>query len=245
MAAPDLLHAAAIGAIFFGAGLVKGVLGMGLPTFAMGLLGLFMPVAQAASLLVLPSFATNVWQAVAGADLRGLAQRLRGLLVGVAIGVAAAAALPWHADALGQRLLGGCLLAYGAAGLAGWRPHPPAAHRQGAIGLLVGIATGLLTGLTGVFVLPAVPYLQSLGLHRDALAQALGLSFTVSTVALAVMLALRGDLGTAATLQSALALLPALGGMAMGWLRSRMSEALFRRCFFVGLAALGGWLLAR
>ena len=50
---------------------------------------------------------------------------------------------------------------------------------------LIGIVTGLLTGATGVFTLPAVPYVQALGLQKDELVQALGLSFTVSTVALA------------------------------------------------------------
>ena len=37
-----------------------------------------------------------------------------------------------------------------------------------------------------MFVIPAVPYLQALGLDRNAWCKALGLSFTVSTVALGV-----------------------------------------------------------
>lgn len=51
---------------FLGAGLVKGVTGMGLPTVAMGLLGTVMPPAEAAAMLVIPSFVTNVWQLLAG-----------------------------------------------------------------------------------------------------------------------------------------------------------------------------------
>jgi hypothetical protein len=39
---------------------------MGLPTVAMGLLGLVIPPVQAAALLVVPSLVTNVWQLVAG-----------------------------------------------------------------------------------------------------------------------------------------------------------------------------------
>jgi uncharacterized protein len=57
--APFLL----VALVFFAAGAVKGVLGMGLPTVAMGLLGLMMPVSAAAAVLTLPSFITNVWQA--------------------------------------------------------------------------------------------------------------------------------------------------------------------------------------
>jgi hypothetical protein len=55
--------------------------------------------------------------------------------------------------------------------------------------LVAGIAAGLVTGGTGVSVVPAVPYLQALDLKKEDLIQALGLSFTVSTVALAIGLA--------------------------------------------------------
>ena len=49
-------------ATFMLAGTVKGVIGLGLPTVAMGLLGLAMLPAQAAALLIIPSTVTNLWQ---------------------------------------------------------------------------------------------------------------------------------------------------------------------------------------
>ena len=56
----DLTVAVAVIAFtFLVAGLVKGVVGMGLPTVAMGLLGLVMPPVQAAALLVVPSLVTT------------------------------------------------------------------------------------------------------------------------------------------------------------------------------------------
>ncbi|NVZ80096.1 sulfite exporter TauE/SafE family protein, partial [Pseudomonas gingeri] len=51
---------------FLLAGTVKGVIGLGLPTVAMGLLGLAMVPAQAAALLIIPATLTNVWQLAAG-----------------------------------------------------------------------------------------------------------------------------------------------------------------------------------
>lgn len=48
------------------AGAVKGVIGLGLPTIAMGLLGLAMAPSQAAALLILPSTVTNLWQLASG-----------------------------------------------------------------------------------------------------------------------------------------------------------------------------------
>src|SRR4029453_1317346 len=52
--------------IFVFAGFVKGVIGMGLPTVAMGFLTALMLPAEAAAILVLPSFVTNVWPLAAG-----------------------------------------------------------------------------------------------------------------------------------------------------------------------------------
>src|SRR3954466_364115 len=64
-----------IGLVFLVAGAVKGLSGMGLPTFSMALLGLFMPPAAAATLMVLPSLATNVSQCI-GPHARALARRI-------------------------------------------------------------------------------------------------------------------------------------------------------------------------
>jgi uncharacterized membrane protein YfcA len=108
------------------------------------------------------------------------------------------------------------------------------------------VATGLVTSATGVFVIPAVPYLGALGLAKDDLIQALGLSFTVSTVALAAALAGGGSFEARTAGVSAIALAPALLGMAVGgWVRRRVSEQMFRRCFFLGLLALGAHLASR
>jgi uncharacterized membrane protein YfcA len=54
---------------------------------------------------------------------------------------------------------------------------------------LVGAATGILTGLTGSFVMPAVLYLQALQLNRNELVQAMGISFSVPTLVLGLALA--------------------------------------------------------
>lgn len=104
--------------------------------------------------------------------------------------------------------------------------------------------TGLVTSATGVFVVPAVPYLQALSMQRDELIQAMGLCFTVSTPALAAGLACSfttGDVG-----RSALLLVPALIGMQLGtWLRARLSPLWFKRCLMVGLLLLGVSMVVR
>ena len=171
-------------AVFVLAGGVKGVTGMGLPTLAMSLLGLWMPPVQAAALLVVPSLATNLAQC-RGPHLRRLVARLWPGWVAIALVTVTAPGLGSVADAGSAKgWLGAVLIAYGAWGL--WRPAlPDLSCRSKWLSAVVGAATGVVTALTAVFVLPWVPYLQSLRMQPDEMVQALGLSFTVATLALA------------------------------------------------------------
>jgi len=162
------------------AGLVKGVIGLGLPTVAMGLLGLAMVPSQAAALLIIPATLTNVWQLAFGGHLRGLVKRLWPMLLAIFFGTAIGTL--WIGMAGGHwvvRGLGAALLLYALSGL--FLPTLSVSRRHEPwLGPLCGVITGVITSATGVFVIPAVPYLQALGLSRDELVQALGLSFTVS-----------------------------------------------------------------
>lgn len=240
MAAMDILF---ITLVFVVAGLVKGVTGMGLPTVAIALLSLRMPPLQAAALLIVPSSVTNVWQLAAGPAVYPLWQRFKWVMLAICVGVAGAAML--GAAAWSGAVLGLALLGYGLLGLSGWRLQVAARHQRWA-GPLAGAATGLMAGVTGVFVMPVAPYLQALNLNKDDLVQALGMAFTVGTLALAVMLSLRGEWHATAAGSSMLALIPAIAGMQLGqWLRERMPPAVFRRCFFIALLALGAHQLLR
>ncbi len=237
---------ALLGGTFLFAGCVKGVTGMGLPTVAMGLLGLGMPPVAAAGLLVVPSLVTNLWQCATGTGTGALLRRLWPLLLASAAGAGASAALLARLDPLWTGpALGVALIVYALHALWG-RPLkvPPGAERW--LSPLVGAVTGIVTGATGVFVMPAVPYLQALQLGRDALVQALGWSFTVSTLALAAGLAAHGALPAPQMGWSVLATLPALAGMALGQrLRARLSPQRFRQAFLGLLLLLGLELASR
>ncbi|WP_409079885.1 sulfite exporter TauE/SafE family protein [Pusillimonas sp. SM2304] len=232
-----------VAAVFVLAGLVKGVVGLGLPTISMALLSIFMAPAQAAALLVIPSLVTNVWQTRPVHALGPMLRRIGGMQAGVAAGtLAGAALLGAPAGAWAAVSLGVALIAYSAWTLFG-KPLavPPRAEKW--MGPLVGAVTGFITAVTGVFVVPAVPYLQSLGLARDALIQAMGVSFTVSTVALAVGLWMNDSYSFSAASASLLMLLPALIGMGAGQrLRQSLAPAVFRRCFLISLAIVGIYL---
>jgi uncharacterized membrane protein YfcA len=229
---------------FMLAGTVKGVIGLGLPTVSMGLLGLAMLPAQAAALLIIPSTITNLWQLAFGGHLNALLKRLWPTLLLIFIGTGLGTL--WLGLSGGRwvgHALGGALLAYALSGLflPSFKVKP---RTERWLGPLCGVITGIITSATGVFVIPAVPYLQALGLNRNQLVQALGLSFTVSTLALAAGMAWHGTLGGGEINASLLALVPALLGMWLGQaVRQRISAVLFKRLFFIGMALLGAHLL--
>ncbi|WP_291588608.1 sulfite exporter TauE/SafE family protein [Comamonas sp. UBA7528] len=247
LAQPGLLLGAVL--VFALAGLVKGVVGLGLPTVSMALLALFMPTGQAAAWLLLPSLVTNVLQMRPAASLGPVLHRLWPMQLGVVVGTLGGV---WWWGPLGQaagarQLLGAALALYALWGLWGRAVTLSPGH-QGWLGAVVGLVTGGITALTGVFVVPAVAYLQALQLPRQALMQAMGLSFTVSTLALGVGLSGlaggSGPLDGVALWASAAMLLPALLGMAAGErLRSRLSATAFKRVLMGSLLALGAYML--
>lgn len=230
---------------FLIAGLVKGVTGMGLPTVAMGLLGALISPVAAAGLLLVPSFVTNVWQLFSGPSLVPLLRRLWPMMVAVLIGTVSSSALLSADTAWTGSALGCVLIAYALYTLFGRQLAVPATTERIA-SPLVGLLTGIVTGATGVFVVPAVPYLQALGFSRDELVQALGLSFTVSTIALSIGLLAHGSIGLGNLALSAAAIAPALAGMWAGQiLRHRISPVAFRRGFLICIGLLGAELALR
>lgn len=235
-------HILYIAIVFLLAGLVKGTTGMGLPTVAMALLSLVMAPMEAAALLVMPSLLTNGWQVLSGRPLYPLWQRLRGMMAGICLGTLVGGAVMLQTQG-GTIVLGLALVLYGLLGLSSWE-WKVAADSQHWLAPLVGGATGVLTAATGVFVLPAVPYLQALRPEKEELVQAMGLSFVVSTLALAVVLAAHDAWQPAAAGVSFLAQLPAIAGMLLGQqLRKRLQAETFRRCLLLALLLIGAHLV--
>lgn len=242
----DITLSLAIAATFVLAGTVKGVTGMGLPTVAMGILGSLISPVAAAGMLLLPSFLTNIFQLYEGGNLPTLLRRLWPMMLTIVLGTVASSSLlasgSSHATTIA---LGIALIIYALWTLFARPLHVPARHERW-LSPLIGLFTGLLTGGTGVFVIPAVPYIQSLGLERDELVQALGLSFTFSTLALAAGLWWHGALQEIAISTSVMAVAAALIGLFAGQrIRRRISPLAFKRGFLVCLVLLGGDMVIR
>ncbi|MCW8885742.1 MAG: sulfite exporter TauE/SafE family protein [Motiliproteus sp.] len=230
--------------VFLLAGLVKGVTGMGLPTVTLALITVAIDMPTAMALLLIPSALTNLWQALIGERTRELLKRLWPFLVPATVMVWFGAGALTRVDlSLLSALLGALLMIYGGINLLGFKVQI-SPRRESWMGPLLGTVNGVLTGMTGSFVVPGVIYLQAIGLPRDMLIQAMGMLFTLSTLALAVALQGNDMLSVELGLLSLVGLVPAIIGMVVGQkVRRKLSESLFRKVFFTTLLLLGGYIV--
>ena len=232
--------------IFLLAGGVKGLIGIGLPTVALALLVHFVSLREGAALMVLPAVLTNIWQASSGGHGLALLKRFWLMLVMLCLATWIGVGLLVTSD---ERLMSGIfgvvITLYAIVGLT--RPVPRPLGRRSEVWLspLIGIANGLLNGLTGSFAFPGILYLEALRLNRDAMIQAMGILFLVASTALAVALTGHKVMTTTLLVLSVSATLPALAGYYAGqYCRRKLPEALFRKVFLSGLLSLGVYTAA-
>ena len=141
-------------------------------------------------------------------------------------------------------MLGVLLVIYAVIGLCKFTFHVGRGHEKW-VGGLVGVVTGLVSAATGVQVIPSMPYMQAIGMEKDELVQALGVFFTVATVALAFNLTSAGLLSASTALPGAVAMACAFAGMFIGQaVRSRLAPEAFRRWFLIAMIGLGIYLAA-
>lgn len=231
---------------FLAAGAVKGLTGLGLPATSLGLMLLAIDLKQAVVIMLVPLFVTNIWQGLVGGHLGATLKRLWALFgagiiaIWFAVGVMVAAK-----TAILTVLLGVILVSYSGFSLATPQIHLPA-RSEPWLSPLAGALTGMIGGFTGSLAVPAVLYMQALGMERRQLIQAMGIWFTLATTAFSISLGGRGALPPELAMVSAGAVLPALAGMELGRrLRERLPELLFRKVFFGVLMALGVYIAAR
>ncbi len=234
---------ALIAAVFLLAGFVKGVIGLGLPTVAIGLLATRMPPVNAIAIVIVPGILTNIWQTFAGPYLRDIVRRLWPLLIGCCVGVWSGAGLLTGSYApYGTIVLGILLVIYAIISLTRF-PFRVARRNEKWVGGIAGFLSGLIAAATGVQVIPSMPFLQAIGMERDELIQALGVFFTTATIAMAFNLSNAGLLSVAVAVPGLTGLGAAFAGMYLGQaLRERMQPETFRRWFLISMIFLGFYL---
>lgn len=243
---PDPSLLIIVGVIFLLAGIVKGMVGFGLPLISIGLMTTVVGLPTAIALFLVPALGTNLWQGFAGAYTMEIFKRYWTFFIPTMLFTwPGTLALSRFDTNYMSALLGVLLCIYVVLSLTRFQFAVPS-RLERPLNPAVGIASGLLAGMTGAFTMPGVVYLQSTRLKRDQLVQAMGMLFTLSTIGLSLSMGSQNLLSIDLGIASTLAVVPTFAGLMIGTrIRKRTSEESFRQVFLLALGALGLYIVIR
>lgn len=243
-AEPILLIAAAVA--FLLAGLVKGVIGLGLPLTALSVLTLVVGLREAIPLIIIPVLVTNAVQMLQGNALFALFKRYWLLILTLAVGAWAGTRLLFMVDELlVGALLGVIVIVYSLINIFAIRFRISDKHER-YWSAPVGIFTGVLTGLTGSVGVPLAIYFQALRLDRETFLQSVSLCFFLTALPWSATLIDEGALNLETGTIGIAALIPSFAGMWLGQkIRVRLSQEVFSKGVFAFLIIVGANLIRR
>ena len=238
----------AIVAVALLAGLVKGMVGFAMPMIMVSGLGSIVGPDWALAGLILPTLATNGWQALrlgpaaAWAVVKRFRVFLGVALVALLISAQLVSVLPERVMLL---MIGGPIVLFALTQLMGRQlrlAHPP----KRAVELAVALVAGFIGGFSGVWGPPTVAYLTALETPKREQIQVQGVIYGLGAVSL-LFAHLGSGVLRAETMPFSLMMVPlALAGMWVGLrLHDRIDQATFRRATLVVLLVAGLNLLRR
>ncbi len=227
-------------AAFFTAGFVKGMVGMGLPTVSLVLLCIMFDISAAMALLLAPSLLTNLWQTYGSISVFQLFRRLWPLYICSAVTVALGVYGFTFLEAFyAEQLLGFVLSIYATLSIFGLRLTVQD-QKTSLFAGCAGALTGLLTGLTGSFVVPSIMFLQAIRLSVAEFIQATGLLFSLLTLSLGFSLYIAERITIEISILSLAGVIPAFIGMFFGYqIRTRLKVDMFRLLLNICLLIIG------
>ena len=238
----SLLQVIIILGTYFFASSVKGVTGLGFSTICLPFMVLTVGLKAALPLLIIPSLASNFIVMRQAGYFRTTVNRFWHMLIATVLGVCLGLMLLGSVDdKLASAVLGLVLILWCAFSYVTPNLKLPL-EKERPTGIMSGIATGIINGLTGSQVIPCVPYLMALKLDRNIFIQATNISFTLSSLIMAIGLIHLQLFTLDAIKLSIIGLVLVLFGLQLGTkIRSRLSPANFRLAVLIILfiTALG------
>jgi hypothetical protein len=243
----DTLTLIMIGAaVFLLAGTVKGTVGLGLPTTAIGVLSLVIAPRTAIVMTLLPMLIANAWQVWRMGGIVMTARRYAPFAVTLMLGVAVTTLLAAQAsDRVIYGTIGGVIVMFAVVNLAVTVPPLPRRLDKPAQ-VFFGAIAGIMGGITAVWAPPMAIYLTAMQVQKDEFVRATGLLIFLGCLPLIWGYAQTGQMTGQLTLVSALMIGPTLAGFALGErLRRGMDQQRFRKVFLWIFLLLGLNLIRR
>ena len=223
---------------FFIAGAVKGFLGIGLPAAAMALMTLVMDPTSAISLLFIPIFFTNLAQYSRAQKPFDIAKEYRYFALALAFSIFLTASF---INSVPQSFLtitiGAAMILFSVQSFFGINiPVKETILWHSAI----GICSGVLGGLSGIWSPPVAMYLLSRNYSKEDFIGITGFLFLVGCLPLGLGLYLAGVVNLQSSLQSVVGLLFVLLGFRAGEIcRARITADVFRKVLLIAFFFMG------
>ena len=224
------------------AGFVKGAVGFAMPLIMIGAFSSFLPPEMALAGLVLPTLISNISQAFRQGwrPARDTARKYWRIFAATLVFIPISAQFFWAIpQGVFLLLLGLPITAFVGAQLAGLPLMIKVQHRAQAE-WISGIIGGLYGGVSGIWGPPLIVYLLSTRTEKTETMRVQGVVFLIGAFVLLAAHLQSGLLDRAAMTFSALLVLPALIGQAIGFAcQDRLDQTRFRRATQVLLVLTG------
>jgi len=227
-------------------GVVKGVLGVGLPLVVVPLLSLVLPTPTAIGMLVVPMLFSNIWQAWEGGNPVLTFRRFYWLIATIIVTTILTVWLTVGMSAKSLNTILG-LVVLGSVALMTFHPNLQLSTRQERIASpIAGVLAGLVSGVSSMIGAVLITYLMALKLERDQFVGCISVLYLCGGIPLYASMLVFGTIGIQEVIWSALALGPLLVGMGIGkWVRKHMSAEAFRRALLMFLVVVALILLLK
>jgi hypothetical protein len=234
------------GALIFG-GIVKGVVGLGLPIVAIAILLNFLPPLTTLGIVVAPILVTNLWQMVRAGNIMEPLRRFWTMILCALICLFIGAELIVAMDTkVLFGVLGACVVVFSGANLIRPRLHPLDPKTEKWLAPLAGAAGGLLGGISTIWGPPMMMFFVMLKLPKDEFVRAIGMTWFTLSIPLVFAYWRNGIFSGDVIYLSVYACIPGMIGIRIGEIiRDRINQETFRKAMLVMLFLIGLNLIRR
>lgn len=232
--------------VFLLAGIVKGVLGIGLPTISISMLAQFVDPRVAIAFLLLPALITNVWQIYRGGQIKRSALKLWPFVSVMAVVLFISSLFAARANTKILVLgIGIMVVLWTVTSLMKSPPRIPA-HFDRPAQFVLGAVAGVMGGLTAIWSPPMVVYLLSIKCDKEDFVRFTGFMIICGTVPLTIGYLLNGLMDKKLAMASLMMIVPTLLGFSIGeYLRRFLGGRQFQIAVLVLFFLMGLNLIRR
>ena len=227
---------------FIVSGIIKGFLGLGLPSTAMGLLTLVIEPIHAISVMVAPILFSNIFQYARSPQPYKTFTELKVFALSIIVSIFVTSLfITAYPKSLLTIAIGSSMVIFS---LNQWFGFKIQIGPSYSFQVLIGTLSGVLGGLSSIWSPPVAMYLIARDYNKEDFISATGFLFMVGGIPLGLGLYFAGVLTFAIAIQSFAALIFVLIGFRIGeYLRSFVNQQTFRNSVLVAFIILGSRLI--